>query len=419
MELETKNIANLTGLVILVFILLFLLANFGYISPCSIPGFSGVYYGIKGYPRIAIVSGSDGMGDAEKLRNILIQRKNVFPVTLDVEDLKTGGVLDNYQMVIVDHAKTIDTAALYAFRDYVQKGGRLVWIGDAGTGLGENDYYCEKVEFAYLPATIYTNDDGSFTQCAPDWIVYSPNVPERLESGLCGKDFADVVVTFVRENKSIYESAFTGTTFPCPDVDNAFQVKGADKILSCLSLIGDVSSKSDEEIKQEVNEKCTYSASIALAQGVVIGNNHWRRGAVETDTGKKLPAFDFGATVIGADYVASAKAELFLKPVDPDHPLVKGYEVGSDVGKYFGSTNFSIVSTLGYEMRSKAVMNAQIGGKTYPAMIVSSPVGPLLAKTGLVTYYAFPLEDLIYEDENGDYKGAVNLVDNLVDYLIC
>ena len=57
---------------------------------------------------------------------------------------------------IVDAAKEMDTSTLKAFRDYVQKGGRLVWISDAGTGLGENDYICEQVEFAYLPAADYT-----------------------------------------------------------------------------------------------------------------------------------------------------------------------------------------------------------------------------------------------------------------------
>ena len=64
-------------------------------------------------------------------------------------------------------------------------------------------------------------------------------------------------------------------------------------------------------------------------------------------------------------------------------------------------------------------MTMSVGDDTYPAIVTSSPVGPMLTSGGLVVYYAFPPEDLIYMDDDGTYKGAVNLIDNLMDFTIC
>ncbi|MEM0372554.1 MAG: hypothetical protein QXO69_01800 [archaeon] len=410
-EALTKNLPSLIGLAFLVFILLFLLANFGYIRPCDVPGFTSVYYAVKGQPRIALVSGSDGYGDPDKLRDIIIARTTRFPEEISVADLKTGGALDNYQLVIVDHAKTMDTATLQAFRDYVQKGGRLVWIADAGTGLGGTDYVCERVDFAYLPAVNYTDANGStYTQCASEWVTVSPDDPEQLGSGICGRTYADIVVNYTRINKTTYESAFSHGIFPCPDVDKPYQVRGNERIEACLSnLMG------QKPTKAAVEQNCSYEA-------IGLGINYWNRGGTLTETSKVTSAFNFGATVLGLDYIADKKAtSLYLQPVDSTHVLVKGYETGVDVSKYFGASNFSIVDTTGFEYRTKTVMALRVGGsrdKSYPAILTSSPVGPTLAKGGLVIYYAFPPEDTI-ELQNGQYVGAVNLIDNLMDFTVC
>ncbi len=114
-------------------------------------------------------------------------------------------------------------------------------------------------------------------------------------------------------------------------------------------------------------------------------------------------------------------ASLFLRPVDPSHELIKGYSTKTDVSQYLGEANFSIVDATGYEYRTKVIMNLQIGEKTYPAVVVSSPVGPLLTGKGLVVYYAFPLEEIInYDEATGKYEGGgINLVDNLIKFMTC
>lgn len=411
-----KNMPHIIALVVLIFILLFILANFGYIRPCDIPGFSGIYYAIKGYPRVAIVSNwetdlSDdiaGVGDPEALRSVIIERTHFFPDRIYLENLMTGGVLDQYQLVIVERAKKIDTATLQAFKDYVQKGGKLVWIGDAGTGLGDNDYICQQVTFAYLPAAeVAVNETDTITTCAEDWLYITPNDPETIESGICGKDFAEIVMKFVEINQTTYEDAFDSGLFPCPDVDEAFQVRGAERIEACLNRI-----PSDEAVtRASVEEFCAYSSDYR------VGVNYWNRGATETETGRLIPKFNFGSVVIGLDFVAQTpgiETNIFFQPVDANHRLIRGYGTRTNVTEWFGTAPLSIVDTTGYEMRTSSILNVKYGTQVFPGIVVSSPVGPLLTKTGLIIYYAFPPEIGVESGGRG-----LNLIDNLFDFVIC
>lgn len=409
-----KNIPHIIALVVLIFILLFLLTNFGYIGPCDIPGFKDVYYGIKGFPQLAIVSddwnlskpdSEAGMGNPELLRNTIIHRTHMFADKVWLENLKTGGVLDRYQIVIVERAKKIDTATLTAFRDYVQKGGRLVWIGDAGTGLGENDYVCEQVTFAFLPAAnVTTGNNQTITQCSSEWVFRTPNVPKEVEGGICGKTVSDIVLAFARENESLYKQATQGDVFLCPDEDittEPYQVKGADRIIDCIKKV----KYHGEDLNDEnIKKYCSY------------GINYWNRGNTITETGKTVEKFNFGSVILGLDYVGQSPGtglNLFLQPVDPTHSLIKGYSMKTDITEWFGTSQFSIVDTTGYEMRTSSIMNLKYGNDVYPAIVVSSPVGPLLTKRGLIIYYAFP-------PEIGAESGrGVNFIDNLIEFSIC
>jgi len=396
--------------------------------PCDLPGFEKVYYGVKGYPHIAIVSGSDGIGNPEELRNVIVERTHVFPMELSVTDLLTGGVLDNYDLVIVEHAKTMDSRALASFKDYVQKGGKLVWIGDAGTKLADSDYLCKKVSFSYLPAyydyvPVSNSQGGSKLDengspvlqrqlvCGQWTQPYSPDDPTELEAGLCAHDFSGLVMKFIDVNETYYKQATTGQVQLCEDksiTDDPYQVKNAESILKCISVIHENTGKAISEIKaDDVNTYCNY------------GVNYWNRGASESSTGKVTRPFNFASIVLGADYVGQIKVgetNLFLAPV-LNHPLIEGYESSVNVANWFGVGNFTIVDTTGYEFRTKVIMNLKLGssfnGVSYPAIFVSSPVGPSLTNNGLVVYYAFPLESLVKEGR------GVNLIDNLLEYTLC
>ncbi len=92
----TKNLPPVIGLVVLVLILLFILVNFGYLRACDIPGFSGIYYSIKGTPKVAIVSGIDGTGDADKFRAIVAQEVHIAPAVIPINVILDSSALSNY-----------------------------------------------------------------------------------------------------------------------------------------------------------------------------------------------------------------------------------------------------------------------------------------------------------------------------------
>lgn len=449
-----KNLPHIIALAVLIFVLLFALVNFGYLRPCDIPGFADIYYGIKGYPRIAIVYGTDGIGDPQLLRSAIIQRRHQFPDMLPISNLQSGGVLDGYALVIVEHAKTIETPVFYAFRDYVQKGGKLVWVGDAGTGLGSDDYICEEVKISYLPAANYsvpascdsigTEDakikceqgkcdelsgyfkslceavktGGSVTQCG-EWIDETPIVPEESwnDVGICGRTFGEVVVKFIEQNASIYAEATEPPLFLCPSEDKPYVITGADRILDCVDKIHDTTEYADARITAQIaNDVCSF------------GIDYWRRGPSETLTGTRLEPIDFGSIVLGLDYVDSRITDgtnLFLQPLDATHRLVRGYQARA---QWFGTAEYSLVDASKYVYRTKSLMNlnyepAGLEPESWPAVVISSPVGPLLTKTGLIVYYAFPPEIGASPEpaaENQQARGmGLNLIDNLIDFVLC
>jgi hypothetical protein len=454
-----KNLPHIIGIAVLIFILLFVLVNFGYLRPCDIPGFADIYYSIKGYPRIAIVYGNDGMGNPQLLRSVIIERRHQFPDMIPISNLKTGGVLDPYEMIIVEHARTIDTSVFYAFRDYVQRGGRLVWVGDAGTGLGSDDYMCEEVTISYLPARNYTEvtascdligseeekekclegrcdelsgyykiicesvaGGGTVTQCG-EWIEEKPLVPEESwnDVGICGQNFGEVVVEFISQNATIYAEATQPPLFLCPSESKPYVISGADRILDCIDRL-DRLYPGESITEQLVNGECSF------------GINYWRRGPSETLTGERREPIDFGSIVLGMDYVGSrhypdesmtTATNLFLQPLDPDHRLVRGYQARA---QWFGTANYSLVDASQYTYRTKSLMNLNyepptIEPSAWPAVVVSSPVGPLLTKTGLVIYYAFPPEIGAEPEpagESPERRGmGLNLIDNLIDFVLC
>ncbi len=161
-----ENLPHIIVVAILFFILIFSLVNFGYMRCDDIPGFCSIYYGIKGKPRVAIVHGDGAMGNPERLKNSMPKAVGKFPAWIDIDSVKTKGLLDDYQLVVVEGPKEIPTQSLKVFTDYVQKGGRLVWVGNAGTELSEQDHLCREPSISYLPGAITNiSQNKSVEQC--------------------------------------------------------------------------------------------------------------------------------------------------------------------------------------------------------------------------------------------------------------
>lgn len=403
-----ENIPHIIALCLLVFILLFSLVNFGYVRCDEIPGFCSVYYAIKGEPQIAIVYGEGAVGDPELLRNSLPEAVGEFPAWINVENVRTKGVLDPYQVVIVEGPKEMSTETLRVFMDYVQKGGRLVWVGDAGTELGENDYLCRQPEIAYLPSIkkeVTENNETKMVEQCGEWQVFGPgeagglNDPEKLSAGICGRSFGEIVERFHHINQSIYQSATEGELGLCTEVDEPYQVRKAERIQGCIQILE--------------NEGANITAS--AADDHCPGINPWSRGPSLTQVGEKRPAFDFSAAVLGLNYIGGEEVKeenLFLTPVADKPPLSSGYQVET---QFFGLSEFAKVDLGGYGLRTSEIFSLRKGDKRHPAIAVSNPVGPQFRDRGLIVYFAFPPEIGYMPESEG--RGT-RLLNNLMDFTI-
>ncbi len=129
------------GVVVLVLVILFVATWGGLVKCGSIPYFCDIYDLVLGSPRVAIVFGDSGLGDPEKLREILLSPDNINAKAVDLVhiDRVSQGNLKNYKLVIVEKARVLSFDQMKMFVDYANGGGRLVWVGDAGVETIEEE----------------------------------------------------------------------------------------------------------------------------------------------------------------------------------------------------------------------------------------------------------------------------------------
>lgn len=152
-ELLIKNTTRVVFLIALIVALLFVITFTGIMKCNQFPVIGGAwcnaYWAIKsfttGAPRVLIVYGDSGLGNpiGEGGLKELLANPEILGVHADILDVDrvTIGNLRNYDLVIVERAKKIETKQLMAFIEYATgpTGGTLVWTGDAGTALGKDD----------------------------------------------------------------------------------------------------------------------------------------------------------------------------------------------------------------------------------------------------------------------------------------
>lgn len=126
--------------IILVALILGILTWSGTVRCSSIPGWCPIYYFVVGEPNILIVYGDQGLGDPFLLQKA-IQTPGHLAKRAEMIHIKniSPGFLKNYKLVIVDRAKKMSTKQMNLFIEYAAAGGKLVWIGDAGTESEEGD----------------------------------------------------------------------------------------------------------------------------------------------------------------------------------------------------------------------------------------------------------------------------------------
>ena len=130
-----KDLPHLIVLVALVVILLVVLTKFQWIHCSQIPGWCNAYCSVitRSHSRVGLVSGEDGIGDPQALYNI-IQRERGYTYLEQVGlSQLSSGSLKGYDLVILEKMKTVSSREAKAIKDYVDRGGSVLWIGDAAT----------------------------------------------------------------------------------------------------------------------------------------------------------------------------------------------------------------------------------------------------------------------------------------------
>jgi len=144
LEQLEKLVPNLIILLILLLALLTVLTKFGWVHCTQVPVFNwcDVYcpYVEGGKSRVAVLSGSDGLGDPQALR-ILLGRQRGFTLVepLDGTEL-SAGILRKYDLIVVEHFKTASTRQVDAVIGYLDAGGTVVWTGDAFSNQYVDDF---------------------------------------------------------------------------------------------------------------------------------------------------------------------------------------------------------------------------------------------------------------------------------------
>lgn len=129
--------------IVLILAILGLITWSGLISCRDVPGWCGVYYTFKGNPKTLIVHGEEGLGDPVLLAQLLRQPQGAAATNISQQQLDyvSAGNLKQFDLVIVTRARQMSTKKLQAFMEYADSGGRLVWTGDAGTQLTQEDQF--------------------------------------------------------------------------------------------------------------------------------------------------------------------------------------------------------------------------------------------------------------------------------------
>ncbi len=86
-----------------------------------------------------VVYGDSGLGNPQYLASFLENQCNLHVDTEPIAAMSAGN-LSHYDVVVVEHAKTMNADQMRMFWDYVVKGGKLLFIGDSGT-VSENPAY--------------------------------------------------------------------------------------------------------------------------------------------------------------------------------------------------------------------------------------------------------------------------------------
>lgn len=137
---QAKLIVNMVVVVFLIIGLLLVFQYFHFIFLKDLPLVGDwlleLYERIFGPPLILIIHGDDSIGDWQALQQRLSRQLIFVSEHLDVNEVPGGlggGFLDPYSLIIVEDCKRLDKDKLLNLLEFVEGGGNIIWVGDAGT----------------------------------------------------------------------------------------------------------------------------------------------------------------------------------------------------------------------------------------------------------------------------------------------
>jgi hypothetical protein len=163
-------IGRVIFLAIIIIISLYVMIWSGNIRCSKLPAGCDIYWGIqskitgKNQPSVLILydpEDNEALGDAELLKKLLTNRDiaGVHPNMGNINYLSSDQLL-NTSLIIVDQARKISTTNLITFMNYVNQGGRLVWIGDSGTQKTiEDEFFVNPITKEYNGWRRVTDDN--------------------------------------------------------------------------------------------------------------------------------------------------------------------------------------------------------------------------------------------------------------------
>ncbi len=128
-----RDVAHIAVLVVLLLVLLVVVTKFKVIHPSLVPGWQGVYctYVEQKHSVVGFVVGSDGTGNPEGLvLDLSNKRPSLRAEVVRMTDA-TPALLSRYEVIIIERSKTAPLRFVSVLEGYLDRGGSLVWTGDA------------------------------------------------------------------------------------------------------------------------------------------------------------------------------------------------------------------------------------------------------------------------------------------------
>ncbi len=136
---------NVGILLLLIGASLYLATKYGFIHCSVIPHWCSIYSSINSklygriYPSVLLLYGDKGLGDPHIVENYIRNVCKYHIRSAPVSAVSLGN-LQNYDVVIVEHARYLTAEQLASLWDFAAKGGRLVLIWDVGVDGPENEF---------------------------------------------------------------------------------------------------------------------------------------------------------------------------------------------------------------------------------------------------------------------------------------